>query len=216
MNVNGGNNMLVRDWMTRNPATVGPRTPIMEAVQVLREGGFRRLPVMDDGRLVGIVTERDLKEAAPSKATSLSVYELNYLISRLLVRDIMVSDVVTIDADATVEQAALLMAERKVSGLPVLADGKLAGILTVNDVLEAVISMLGLREGGTRVTVSLPDEPGVLARAAQVAAPGNIVGVATEGVSGGQRRLVIRVTGEGAATFADRVSAAGVDVLDVR
>jgi acetoin utilization protein AcuB len=216
MNRNGGENMLVSDWMTTNPATVEPRTPVMEAVQILREGGFRRLPVLSGDRLVGIVTERDLKEAAPSKATSLSVYELNYLISRLLVRDIMITPVSTIKADATVEQAALLMEELKVSGLPVMQAGKLAGILTISDVLRAFITVLGLREGGTRVTVDLPDEPGVLARAAQSAAPSNIVAVATERVRDGQRRLVIRVAGEGAAGFSERVAAAGVEVIDVR
>lgn len=208
--------MLVRDWMTADPATVEPRTPVMEADQILREGGFRRLPVLSNGKLVGIVTERDLKAAAPSKATSLSVYELNYLISRLLVRDIMVSPVRTIEADETVEQAALLMEELKVSGLPVLEKGSLVGILTVSDVLKAVISMLGVREGGTRVTVLLPDEPGVLAAAAQQAAPSNIVAVATERVTHGKRRLVIRVAGEGSETFADRVAAAGIEVADVR
>jgi acetoin utilization protein AcuB len=172
--------------------------------------------VLSGDRLVGIVTERDLKEAAPSKATSLSVYELNYLISRLLVRDIMITPVSTIEADATVEQAALLMEELKVSGLPVMQAGKLAGILTISDVLRAFITVLGLREGGTRVTVDLPDEPGVLARAAQSAAPSNIVAVATERVRDGQRRLVIRVAGEGAAGFSERVAAAGVEVIDVR
>lgn len=208
--------MLVRDWMTTDPATVEPRTPIMEAAQILREGGYRRLPVVSGGKLVGIVTERDLKEASPSKATSLSVYELNYLISRLLVQDIMIRDVQTIGADETVEQAALEMADRKVSGLPVMEDGTLVGIITINDVLNAIITVLGLREGGTRVTVELPDEPGVLARAAQATAPSNIVAVATEGVNDGLRRLVIRAVGEGSGTFADRIRAAGISVVDVR
>lgn len=209
--------MLVREWMTSNPQTVSVSTPVMEAMQRMREGGFRRLPVVRDERLVGIVTDRDLKEATPSKATTLSVFELNYLLSKLLVKDVMTGTVVTVAPEDPIERAALLMEEHKVSGLPVVDRGALVGMLTITDLLRAFVGFLGLREGGVRVTVDLPDEPGVLARVAQAGPPSNITAVVTSGVvEGERRRLVLRVAGEDAAGFADRVRALGIDVRDVR
>ncbi len=209
--------MLVRDWMTADPQTVTAATPVMEAMQQLRDGGYRRLPVMRDGKLVGIVTDRDLKEATPSKATSLSVYELNYLLSKLTIKDVMTSPVTTIGSEDAIEEAALLMETHRVSGLPVVDRGKLVGILTITDLLRAFVRFLGLREGGTRVTVDLPDEPGVLARAAEAAPPSNVVAVVTAGViEGHRRRLVLRVAGDDAEGFPDRLKAKGIEVRDVR
>jgi acetoin utilization protein AcuB len=209
--------MLVRDWMTADPQTVTAATPVMEAMQRLRDGGYRRLPVVREGKLVGIVTDRDLKEATPSKATSLSVYELNYLLSKLTIKDVMTAPVMTIGPDDAIEEAALVMETHRVSGLPVVDHGKLVGILTITDLLRAFVRFLGLREGGTRVTVDLPDEPGVLARAAEAAPPSNVVAVVTAGViEGHRRRLVLRVAGEDAEGFAERLKAKGIEVRDVR
>jgi len=209
--------MLVREWMTKDPQTVSATTPVMEAMQRLREGGFRRLPVVREARLVGIVTDRDLKEATPSKATTLSIYELNYLLSKLLVKDVMVASVVTVGPDDPIEHAALLMEEHRVSGLPVIEDGRLIGILTITDLLRAFVAFLGLREGGVRVTVDLPDAPGALARVAEAGPPSNIIAAVTTGiVEGERRRLVVRVAGEGASGFVARVRERGIDVRDVR
>ena len=209
--------MLVRDWMTADPQTVTAATPVMDAMQRLRDGGYRRLPVLRDGTLVGIVTDRDLKEATPSKATSLSVYELNYLLSKLTIKEVMTAPVMTIGPDDAIEEAALVMETHRVSGLPVVEHGKLVGILTITDLLRAFVRFLGLREGGTRVTVDLPDEPGVLARAAEAAPPSNVVAVVTAGVTEGhRRRLVLRVAGEGAEGIPERLKARGIEVRDVR
>ncbi len=209
--------MLVREWMTPNPRTVTADTPVMDAMQRLRDGGYRRLPVVRDGRLIGIVTDRDLKEATPSKATTLSVYELNYLLSKLQVKDVMRTPVITVRADDPIEQAALLMEEHRVSGLPVLDDGSLVGILTITDLMRALVSFLALREGGVRVTVDLPDDPGVLARVAQAGPPSNIVAAVTTGVKQGhRRRMVLRAAGDEQDGFPDRLRAAGVEVVDVR
>lgn len=209
--------MFVKEWMTPNPKVLPSKTPVMEAMQHLREGGFRRLPIVDNGKLVGIVTDRDLKEATPSKATTLSVYELNYLLSKLTVKDVMQSPVLTVGPDDPIEKAALLMEEHKVSGLPVVDNGAVVGILTITDMLKTFVNVLGLREGGTRVTVMLPDEPGVLARVAEVAPPSNIVAVVTAGVKSGQgREVVLRVTGQDAESFGERLKAKGLTVTDVR
>jgi acetoin utilization protein AcuB len=203
--------------MTENPQTVEGKTQVMEAMQLLREGGYRRLPVVEKGKLVGIATDRDLKEATPSKATTLSVYELNYLLSKLQVRDVMTKPVITVAAGDPIEQGALLMEEHKVSGLPVLEGGELVGIFTITDLLRAFVTFLGLREGGTRVTAELPDEPGVLARVAQAGPPSNIHAVVTAGIRSGHRRTVVmRVSGDDAAGFANRLRERGVDVTDER
>lgn len=208
--------MLVNEWMTANPVTVSSKTPVMEAMQLLRDGGFRRLPVVDNGKLVGIATDRDLKEATPSKATTLSVYELNYLLSKLTVGDVMVKDVFTVGPDDPIENAALLMEENKVSGLPVVEGGAVVGVLTITDMLATFVNVLGLKEGGTRVTVLLPDEPGVLARASEAGPPSNIVAVVTSGIRDGQREMVLRVAGEAAAQFPDRLKERGMEVTDVQ
>ncbi|WP_102126158.1 CBS and ACT domain-containing protein [Deinococcus planocerae] len=211
--------MLVRDWMTPGPLTVTPDTTVMDALRLLKEGGFRRLPVMEGGRLVGITTRKDLKDAMPSQATTLSVWELNYLLSKLTVSEMMARPVITAQEDEFLEDAALRMQEYGVGGLPVLDDGaRLCGILTVKDVLRALTDILGLREGGTRLTLEMPDTPGSLARAAGAVLPSNIISVATSGqdARGGQprRRFVMRVTGEGVRDVKTRVREAGIDVVD--
>lgn len=209
--------MLVSEWMTENPRVVPSETPVMEAMQLLREGGFRRLPVVDKGRLVGVVTDRDLQEATPSAATTLSVYELNFLLARMRVRDVMTKTVMTIGPDEAIERAALLMEEHRISGLPVLQGDQVVGVLTVTDLLRAFVGFLGLREGGTRVTVDVPDEPGVLARVARAAAPSNIVASVTSVVEPGElRRLVVRVVGTDAEGFPERLRAEGLEASDVR
>jgi len=208
--------MLVRDWMTPDPVTITPDTPVLEAIKLLKEKGFRRLPVLENGRLVGIVTDKDLKDAMPSKATTLSVWELNYLLSKLTVSEVMAKPVITVQAEEPLEEAALLMEEYKVGGLPVLDGNKLAGIITITDVLRAFIEVMGMKEGGVRITFDVPDRPGALAHAAQAVPPANIVSVATAGKHGGLRRIVMRVTGEEAEKVPERLEAAGERVIDVR
>ena len=208
--------MLVKEWMTESPQTVTSRTPVLEAMQMLRAGGYRRLPVLEGDKVVGIVTDRDLKEATPSRATTLSVYELNYLLSKLTVKEVMSAPAASVAPGDPVERAALLMEERKISGLPVVEDGRLVGIFTITDMLRAFVAVLGLREGGTRVTVSLPDEPGVLSHVTEAAAPANIVAAVTAGVQQGHRReVVLRVVGKDAQNFPSRLRERGVDVLNV-
>ncbi len=208
--------MLVRDWMTPNPTTIAPDTPVLDAIKLLKERGYRRLPVVDDGNLVGIVTDKDLKDAMPSKATTLSVWELNYLLAKLTVAEVMAKPVITVEADEPLEEAALLMEEYHIGGLPVVEKGDLVGIITITDVLRAFIEVMGLREGGLRITLDVEDKPGALERLGAAVKPSNIVSVATAGRRDGKRVVVIRVTGEGIDTVVDRLKASGERVLDVR
>lgn len=207
--------MLVRDWMTADPVSVTPDTPVMDALKILKEGNFRRLPVVEGSQLVGITTRKDLKDAMPSKATTLSVWELNYLLSKLTVSEMMARPVITAAEGEYMEDAALRMQEHHVGGLPVLSDsGRLSGIITTMDVLRAFTGILGMREGGQRLTLDMPDVPGSLERATQAILPSNIISVATYGGRNGHRRFVIRVNGEGVRDARRRVRDAGITVLD--
>jgi len=208
--------MLVRDWMTPNPTTITPDTPVLDAIKLLKDQGYRRLPVVENGKLVGIVTDKDLKDAMPSKATTLSVWELNYLLSKLTVAEVMAKPVITVEAEEPLEEAALLMEEYRIGGLPVLDKGELVGIITITDVLKAFIEVMGLREGGLRLTLDVADEPGALERLGAAVKPSNIVSVATAGRRDGKRVIVMRVTGEAIDTVVDRLKQAGEEVLDVR
>jgi len=208
--------MLVRDWMTPNPTTVTPDTPVLDAIKLLKDQGYRRLPVVDGEKLVGIVTDKDLKDAMPSKATTLSVWELNYLLSKLTVAEVMAKPVITVEADEPLEEAALLMEEYRIGGLPVMEKGSLVGIITITDVLKAFIEVMGLKEGGLRLTLDVADEPGALERLGAAVKPSNIVSVATAGRRDGKRVIVMRVTGEAIDTVVDRLKAAGEEVIDVR
>lgn len=155
--------MLVKDWMTPDPVTITDDTSMMKAIHLMKQNRFRRLPVMHDGRLVGIVTDRDLKEASPSKATTLDVHELYYLLAELQVKDIMTRDPITVRPDDTVEHAAQLMLENTISGLPVVDEsGRLCGILTQSDVFRAFMHITGIQQGGVQFALRLEDRPGLI------------------------------------------------------
>ena len=161
--------MLIKYWMTADPVTVTPDTSVMKASQLMKENNVRRLPVVDEkGALLGIVSDRDLKEASPSKATTLDVHELYYLLSELKVKDIMSRKVMTIDLDDTVEKAAVIMLEHKITGLPVVEDGKLVGILSQGDVFRVLTSITGVYRGGVQFALNLEDRPGSIKDVADV------------------------------------------------
>ncbi len=130
---------LVRDWMTPNPITIDPKTSLPEAHKLMKECRIRRLPVVDHGRVVGILTLGDIREASPSDATSLSIFELNYLLAKLNVEKIMTRDPITIRPDATIREAAQIMLEHKIGGLPVVEAEKLVGIITESDIFRVLV-----------------------------------------------------------------------------
>jgi acetoin utilization protein AcuB len=129
----------VRDWMTPNPITIDPKTTLPEAHKLMKECHIRRLPVVDRGRVVGILTLGDIREASPSDATSLSIFELNYLLAKLNVEKIMTRDPITIAPAATIREAAQIMLEHKIGGLPVVEDEKLVGIITESDIFRVLV-----------------------------------------------------------------------------
>jgi acetoin utilization protein AcuB len=156
--------MLVRDRMSKHPITITEDFHIDEALKVMRDNKVRRLPVVDkDGRLVGIVSEMDLLYASPSPATSLSVYEIHYLMARITVQDVMTKEVISIEENTPLEEAARIMVDNKIGGLPVVRDGKLVGIITETDLFKIFLELLGAREKGVRLTLQVPNKKGVLA-----------------------------------------------------
>jgi acetoin utilization protein AcuB len=153
--------MLVKGWMTSDVLTVDEDTSMMKASQIMKENNIRRLPVMRKGKLVGVVTDRDIKEASPSKATTLDVHELYYLLSELKLKDIMSKGLVTIGPEETVEKAAVKMLEHRISGLPVVNDrGKVVGIITQGDIFKVLVSLTGVYRGGIQFAFNLEDRPG--------------------------------------------------------
>lgn len=188
--------MFVRDYMTTSPITIGPGVPILDALEVMRKNKIRHLPVVDRGRLVGIVTERDLLTVSPSPATTLSIFELNYLLSKMEVKEVMKTNPITVTPDCTIEKAALLMREHRIGCLPVMEGDSLVGIITQNDILDALIRIFGLRRAGTRLVLEAVDRVGALAdilatvRKHQI----NVVGVACREKEDQRVQIMLRLS----------------------
>jgi acetoin utilization protein AcuB len=170
--------MLVRERMSTQPVTIPADVTITKALQVMRQHEVRRLPVLDEeGNLVGIISEKDLLYASPSPATSLSIYEMHHLLSRLRVTELMTTDPITVSPDTPLEEAARTMADNKIGGLPVVDGGRLVGIITETDIFKVFLEMLGARDKGLRLTLQMPERKGEIARLATVIAQlgGNIL-----------------------------------------
>lgn len=157
--------MLVFERMTKPVITVQKNLPIQDALNLMKREKIRRAPVVDKGgKLIGIVTETDLLHASPSDATSLSVWELNYLLSKITVDEVMTRDVLSVAPDTPVEAAARIMVDNSIGGMPVLREGEVVGMITETDLFKLFLEMLGARYPGVRVTAEVPNQPGELAQ----------------------------------------------------
>jgi len=157
--------MLVKDRMSKPPITIRETVGVEEALRLMHNEDIRRLPVVDKrGKMVGIVSELDLLKVSPSPATSLSVYEIPYLLAKVKMKDVMTEDVITVQEDTPLEEAARVMADNKIGGLPVVRDGKVVGMITETDLFKTFLEMLGGREEGVRISMFVPDEEGMLAK----------------------------------------------------
>jgi len=206
--------------MTPNPITIKPETSFQDALKLIRDKGIRRLPVVnEEGKLVGIVTEKDLLYASPSKATTLDIWELSYLLSKLQVKDIMTKDVVTVSEDIPIEEAAKIMADRKVGGLPVMRDGGLVGIITETDIFKILLRLLGAGRDGRRFVFELPDKKGVLAQLTQLIARygGNIIALATyPSPHEGKARVVVKVDELDEPKFLEALKGLEISICDFK
>ena len=172
--------MFVKEFMSLEPITITPDTAVPTALRLMGEKKIRRLPVVDNrGELVGIVSDKDLLHASPSPATSLAIWEITDLMSRLKVEKVMTRDVISVAEDTPLEEAALLMADNRIGSLLVMQDKKLAGIITESDLFRVLLDLLGGRRPGVRVTAVVADAKGTLAKMtnAVYAANGDIVGL---------------------------------------
>lgn len=155
--------MFVADRMAKNPVTVTPETSLDDAALAMKKGHFRRLPVVADGKLVGFFSDKDLMRVAPSPATTLSRYEERSLLAQLKVADIMNKEVVSVREDATIEEAALLMYDKKIGGLPVISQvGAVVGVITETDIFKTFVDVMDLTGGKTRLTVLVKNKIGVV------------------------------------------------------
>jgi acetoin utilization protein AcuB len=213
--------MLVAEIMTPHPVVVEPDMPVTHAQRLMKEDNIRHLPVLREGKgIVGLVTRDSLNRAMPSELSSLSIWEINYRLGRVQVRDVMVKQVITVTEQVTVEEAARIMISRKIGCLPVMRDGALVGIVTDIDLLGALSSLMGWRQPGVRVTLQVPDERGQLARVATAIAQAGGLLVGGGAYAGDQplrSNIVFKVRNitieELAALLAEMD---GVEILDIR
>lgn len=190
--------MFVRNKMTTNPFTVSPDQTIPDAHEIMAAHRIRRLPVVKNGKLLGVVSKEDIAQISPSKATAFSVGELTYLLSKTKISQIMTKNPVTISPDALLEEAALAMRDNEVSFLPVVKDNKLIGIITESNIFDAFIELLGFRDSGTRLTIEADDMPGIMASISSIFARfgANITHIAVYRGESGKSSVVV-----GSASF---------------
>jgi acetoin utilization protein AcuB len=206
--------------MTPRPITIADDASVDKALALMHRENVRRLPVVDKhGKMVGIVSELDLLKVSPSPATTLSIYEIPYLLSKIKMKDIMTKDVVTVTEDATLEEAARLMADSKIGGLPVMQDGKLVGIITETDIFKVFLEMLGARQEAVRVTVEVPGEKGTFAKITGAIAEmgGNIMAMGTiQGEDASHYLLTLRVIDVPQEKLVAAMEDLGLKVVDQR
>lgn len=211
--------MFVRTFMTPKPFTISPDASLPQAISTIRKNKVRHLPVVENGKLVGIVVEKDLLSNQPSPATSLSVYEIYSLLEALRVRQIMSKPVITVTPDWPIEEAARVMVEKKISCVPVMEGDELVGIITETDVFKILVDVLGGQEAGFRLTLRMPDKVGALASlAGKVAAlGGNLQAVTTyHRLEGGNRDVMVKEIGADQEALKKMLEGENLEVLDLR
>lgn len=214
--------MIVRNHMTSPVVTITTDLPFQEALRMMREKHFRRLPAVDkNGKLIGIVSERDLLFASPSPATSLSIWEVNYLMSKIKIDRLMSTSVITTTPDTTLEDAAHLMVEHKIGGLPVVDhENRPVGIITETDIFRTLVSMFGGGIPGLRLTLEVPANKGVLAKLSHAVFEqgGNIISVGSFPISGkpDEAGIVIKVVDVSREQLIGTLESLGDHVTDAR
>lgn len=153
--------MLIKDWMATAMLTVDANTSVMRATRTMKENNIRRLPVLSHGKLIGVITDRDLKEASPSSTSDIDIHEMYYLLSEMKVKDVMTDKCISLKQDDTLEKAALVMLKERISGIMVQDDDEnLVGLLSETDILRGFIEATGIQDGSYQFVVEMPDQPG--------------------------------------------------------
>ncbi len=190
--------MLIQDWMAKDVLTVDENTSLMRATRIMKENSIRRLPVVSHGKLIGMVTDRDVKDASPSKTTSLDVHELYYLLSEMKVKEVMTPEPIVLNGFDSLEKAAVVMLEKKISGLPVVnGEGQIEGLVSETDVLRGFIHSTGIKDGAIQYVFDLEDVPGSVTAVVQTLREhhARVISVLTsfEDATEGLKRVAIRV-----------------------
>jgi len=211
---------MVSNVMTRNPLYIHPEMSVPDARAFMKKEKVGRLPVLDkDNRLVGIVTERDLINASPSVATTLDMYEMSYLLSKLKVDKVMQKKVITVDENVVVEEAARIMVDNNISALPVMRGDALVGIVSDGDLYRLFINLFGARKVGVRVTCMLPDRPGVLHSITELIAEkkGNVISlVICDGADVNSRMCILKVSNIEREDLLAAIKPVAIEIIDVR
>lgn len=205
--------------MTQNPYTVEKSTPVTDAQTIMQREKIHRLPVLHGGKLVGIISEKDLLYATPSPATSLNVYEMNNLLSKLKVESVMSKKVLTVEPSTLVEDAARKLVDNDIGGLPVVENHKLVGIITESDLFRLLIDLFGTRKKGVRATLRVPERPGELADTTRAIAEagGNVISMGTfSGNDMSNAVMTLKVEGLGKDQLLSILEPLVVEVMDVR
>jgi acetoin utilization protein AcuB len=211
--------MLVGERMSHPVITIPPDMTINEALNLMRQEHIRRAPVVKEGKLIGIVAEKDLLNASPSPVTSLSIWELNYLLSKITVKEIMTKHVLCVTEDTPIEEAARMMADNKVGGLPVMRDDHIVGIITETDLFKIFLELMGAREKGVRASVLVLDQPGQLARLSQAISNlgGNIIALGTfAGEDPSNRLITFKVSGVEENQLREAITPLVEKLVDIR
>ena len=207
--------MYVRQFMTSQVFTVSPDESIADTMALMREKKIHKLPVMNKGKLVGFVTDGDLREVSPSPATTLSIFELNYLIAKTPIQEVALKKVITCQPETQIEDAALLMREHNIDGLPVLDDeGKLVGIITGTDILDAFLDIMGFRSPGQRVVIETLDKSGLMLDLAITIKEFdvNISSLAVYHLKGNQVQILARLQGDKVAEVKASLAEKGYNI----
>lgn len=192
--------MLVRNWMSRDIATIDEDDSMQDAMKLMKQKNIRMLPVLKGGKLVGVLTDRDLKRASASDATTLDVHELLYLISKIKVKSIMSRNPITVPPELTIEETAEVLMNNKISGAPVVDDaGRIVGVITQTDIFRVLISLTGVGKRGIQIAFQIADRPGSIKELADIIRKygGRMVSILStyEHVPEGERKVYIRMHG---------------------
>ena len=211
--------MLVGERMSHPIISIAPDMPVHDALDMFKRERIRRAPVVKEGKLVGIVSDKDLLNASPSPASSLSVWEMNYLLSKITVSEVMTKKVLTVSEDTPIEEAARIMADNKIGGLPVMRDGHVVGIITETDLFKIFLEFMGAREKGVRVTALIDEKPGQLAKITSAMAElgGNFIAFGQfTGEDPSNRLVTFKVTGPKKDAVKKVISDIAKEVWDIR
>ncbi len=193
--------MFVSNWMTKNVFAVTPDDSISDAIRLLKEKGIKHLPVVEGDRVRGILSDRDIKEYTPSKATTLDIYELHYLLAKTKIKEVMKKQVITTTPDTPIEEAAMILYDRNIGCLPVVENERLVGIISEKDIFRTLIDITGIRKGGHRINIIVSDRPGSIKEVADMIRKYGFmlqsILTSYEGLKEGYRNIVIRTKGTG-------------------